>query len=183
MNKIVYYPFFYWVTVFKTSPPSIYSFTFLYSLLLLSKMFEALLFLHPWRQSSHLSQGLPRGRFYAGLFSITILIYWSCFLYACLAHFSLLKDISFVMLGCWKKSRSSRCIFLHSPVQSSLSGLKILLRIFLSKISMNKIIYCCKIKISIIINVKMSTMPSLIWCFIQCLYCILLSYCRFGIFI
>lgn len=62
-------------------------------------------------QCSHLKRGLSRGRFPAGLFSITVLIINPCFLHACPDHFSHLTDISFVILGRWKGPGISYYVF------------------------------------------------------------------------
>lgn len=85
-------------------------------------------------QSSHFRWGYLSHCFFVGLFFLMVLIVDTCFLHACPAHFSLVNEICFLVLVCWKRSWSFwLCFFLHSPVWWSLYCLKNLYKIFLLK--------------------------------------------------
>lgn len=81
-----------------------------------------------------LQMRLSQSLFLCRVVFIMVLIFDTCFLHACPAHFSFVNEICFLVLVCWKRSWSFwLCFFLHSPVWSPLYCLKILYRIFLLK--------------------------------------------------
>lgn len=112
-----------WVTAFKTSFPSIYSSICLYPLLPLSIVLQLPPFLYLW------------WKFSRRWFSWKVVFNYGPggFFHVCPAYFTLLNDISFVMLRYSNGVLRPLGLLFHSFVWSSLHGAKVFLWIFLLK--------------------------------------------------